>query len=85
MIHSIRVNNTMSIFFISSFRRWFILRRIFITVHLNNDVVLHSNRYNTKKISTVMYFIFLLQVTLSKQKYIIEVMKLIWKPDTENK
>ena len=85
MIHSIRVNNTMSIFFIFSFRRWFILRRIFITVHLNNDVVLHSNRYNTKKISTVMYFIFLLQVTLSKQKYIIEVMKLIWKPDTENK
>jgi hypothetical protein len=48
MIHSIRVNNTMSIFFIFSFRRWFILRRIFITVHLNNDVVLHSNRYNTK-------------------------------------
>ena len=60
MIHSIRVNNTMSIFFIFSFRRWFILRRIFITVHRNNDVVLHSNRYNTKKISIVMYFIFLL-------------------------
>ena len=54
-------------------------------IDYNNDVVLHSNRYNTKKISTVMYFIFLLQVTLSKQKYIIEVMKLIWKPDTENK
>ena len=56
MIHNIRVNNTMSIFFIFSFRRWFILRRIFITVHLNNDVVLHHfKNYKTGYTITSIY------------------------------
>ena len=60
IIAIINVTNIISIFLIFSFSIKFILKSIFVITHLSNDGVLHNNRYSIRKISTIMYFIFLL-------------------------